>query len=334
MFQCDLIPGDQIFSEISASEWNGLARTGFTNTPFQQFAYQKAWWTHLGPGELHTYVMRHPDGRLAALGCFYLLDGVLYFNGSKEESDYLDLICAPEDAKAAWTTILDCLSHSQKLQCQAVSLSCVPADSPTRSLLPQLASSRGFVFSQQLDEVCPIIQLPDSFDTYLANIDKKQRHEIRRKMRRAVGADAEVELIDNPEELEQAVEDFLALLKESTPEKEAWLNPERSALFHEVAQAALADGMLQLMFISYNQKRTAALFNFSYNGRTWVYNSGIDISRGAHLSLGVVLTSYAIQTGIENGNTTFDFLRGDENYKYRFGAEDARIFHLRLEKTG
>ena len=90
--------------------------------------------------------------------------------------------------------------------------------------------------------------------------------------------------------------------------------------------------MLQLMFMEVEGEKAAALFNFDYNGRTWVYNSGLDPDAFGRLSLGVVLSSLAIEKAIELSHNTFDFLRGDEQYKYRFGAQDTEIFRLIVEK--
>jgi CelD/BcsL family acetyltransferase involved in cellulose biosynthesis len=50
------------------------------------------------------------------------------------------------------------------------------------------------------------------------------------------------------------------------------------------------------------------------------------------LSLGVVLTAKAIEHAIENGRSTFDFLRGNETYKYRFGAKDTEIYRLAISR--
>ena len=79
-------------------------------------------------------------------------------------------------------------------------------------------------------------------------------------------------------------------------------------------------------------RKAAALFNFEYNGRIWVYNSGLDPDAFGSLSLGVVLTAKAIEHAIENKNKIFDFLRGNETYKYRFGAQDTYIYRETIRK--
>ena len=330
----ELINGSDVFT-LLANEWDRLARRGITDTPFQTLAYQKAWWTHLHPndGRLHTVTVRNEANQLAAIACFYNLEGVLYFNGCVEETDYLDLITPAEQAEVAWRAILDCLCSPHFPEWHAIDLCNVPEASPTRSILSLEAQRRGFLFRESVHEVCPVIPLPDSFAAYLDSIDSKQRREIKRKLRRAAGAEAELVIIGSEDDIDSAVTDFLDLMQKSTFEKRDWLNDGRRAVFYETAHAAQKAGTLQLLFIEVRGKKAAALFNFDYKDRIWVYNSGLDPALFGALSLGVVITAKAIEYAIENGRTTFDFLRGNETYKYRFGAHDTTIYRLQLERN-
>ncbi|MCC6607452.1 MAG: GNAT family N-acetyltransferase [Anaerolineae bacterium] len=329
----ELIHGSDVFTRL-ANEWDALAQRGITNTPFQTLAYQQAWWTHLHPanGRLHTVTVRNDEQELLAIACLYNVDGTLYFNGCVEETDYLDLIASAEHAEATWQAILNCLCSPDFPEWHSIDLCNVPEASPTRSILPQEAQRRGFLFRESLNEVCPIIELADTFDGYLEGIDSKQRREIQRKLRRAEAAEAEMVVVGPDDDVETAVTDFLDLLQKSTFEKRDWLNDGRRAVFYDAARAAHQAGTLQLIFMEVRGKKAAALFNFDYNGRIWVYNSGLDPALFGALSLGVVITAKAIEYAVENGRTTFDFLRGNETYKYRFGAVDTRIYRLHLER--
>lgn len=331
----ELVMGDSIF-ELLSSEWDGLASHGMTDTPFQTLAYQRAWWTHLKPegAALLSIVTRSDEGTLLGIGCFYARDGQLHFNGCIEETDYLDLITPADQAKEVWQATWECLVAEGFPAWRVLELCNVPAASPTRTILPELARTRGLEIDESVNEVCPVIQLPITFDDYLSMLDSKQRRELSRKLRRAEAADVVTTVIDAGAGLDVEVDDFLDLLQKSTFEKRDWLNGGRRALFHEVAQAAQDAGTLQLMFTSIEGRRAAGLFNFDYRDRIWVYNSGLDPAAFAALSPGLVLTATAIQHAIESGRKEFDFLRGDEEYKYRFGAVDTRIYRLRVVRSG
>ncbi len=328
-----LINGEAAFTEL-ADVWDSLAQQSITDTPFQTLAYQQSWWTHLHPTDatLHVVSVYNKDDALIGIASFYINDNVIYFNGCVEETDYLDLIVREEDAESVWTAVLDCLCSSGFPQWESMNLCNIPAASPSRKILSQEAEKRGFSLQEIVMEVCPIIELPSTFEEYLANINSKQRREIKRKLRRANGAGVELVAVQPGDDIAQHVDSFLQLLQQSTLEKQAWLNDNRRTLFHDVARTALEAGTLQLLFLEVDGRQAATLFNLDYKGRTWVYNSGLHAHTFSNLSLGVVITAKAIELAIENGNTTFDFLRGNETYKYRFGAKDTQIFGLTIQR--
>lgn len=329
----ELYHGEAVF-EALAAEWDDLAARSMTDTPFQRLAYQRAWWQHLQPDNatLHTIAVRENDGTLIGLACFFLLDGVLYFNGCVEETDYLDIICPAEQAETVWQAVFACICSRDFPDWTGFDLCTVPEVSPTRTLFPDLARQNGLAFAEEIHEVCPIIPLPNTFEEYLNSLDSKQRREVQRKLRRADAAGAQLVFIGKDDDLEAAVDEFLELLQKSMYSKRDWLNNGRRALFHETARAALDAGMLQLVFIEVEGTRAGALFNFDYDGRIWVYNSGLDPASFGALSLGIVLTAKVIEQAIADGRQTFDFLRGSEEYKYRFGAQDTRVYRLRATR--
>ncbi|MCA9865347.1 MAG: GNAT family N-acetyltransferase [Anaerolineales bacterium] len=331
----ELIVGDGAFNTL-AGEWDALAQTGMTDTPFQILAYQKAWWQHLQPdgAELITIATRNGGDELVGIGCFFLLDGRLHFNGCVEETDYLDLIAPVEQAQAVWQSTLQHLEATSDLTWNVLDLCNIPQDSPSLTILPALASQFNYKFDSAIAEVCPVITLPESFGSYLESLESKQRRELSRKLRKAEAAEVTSCVVGASETIEQEVDSFLELLQKSTFEKHNWLDEHRRALFHDVAREAHKAGTLQLMFTEIAGQRAAALFNFDYKNRIWVYNSGLDPTAFTALSPGVVLTAAAIEKAIELGRETFDFLRGDEEYKYRFGAVDTKVYRVLIERAG
>lgn len=330
----ELIVGESAFTELAA-EWDELAGRGMTDTPFQTLAYQKSWWAHLKPegSTLVTIATRSDSGELLGLGCFFNLNGSLHFNGCVEETDYLDLICLPEQAESVWRATVSCLLSMNAPAWSTMDLCNVPEVSPTRIILHTLAGELALQWEENVQEVCPIIQLPTSFDAYLESLESKQRRELVRKLRRAEGSDVITTIVNPEDDIRYEVESFLDLLQKSTFEKRDWLNEGRRAVFHDVAQAAHESGTLQLVFTAVEDRRAAALFNFDYKDRIWVYNSGLDPAAFASLSPGVVLTAKSIEFAIAQGCKEFDFLRGDEEYKYRFGAVDTNIYRIRLYRV-
>lgn len=329
-----IIFGNTVFEEL-ANEWDSVADRGMTDTPFQRLAYQRAWWNHLHPtnSTLVSVAIRDKSEKLQAIGCFYNLDGVLYFNGCVEETDYLDLIVSEEFAAEAWHLVLECLMSFEDPAWSQLSLCNIPESSPSRVVLVELCKQYALSLHEEVIEVCPTIPLPNSFEAYLDMLDSKQRREISRKLRRAEAAGMQTRITRPEDDLQEAVQTFLDLLQKSTFEKRDWLNDGRRAVFQEVAKAASESGTLQLMFTELEDRPAAAIFNFDYKNRIWVYNSGLDPALFSSLSPGVVLTATAIEQAIQLGRAEFDFLRGSEEYKYRFGAVDTRIYRLMIDRS-
>jgi CelD/BcsL family acetyltransferase involved in cellulose biosynthesis len=329
----ELIHGTEAFESLAA-EWDTLAGQSMTDTPFQSLAYQRSWWRHLAPqgATLHTVAVRGDSGDLLGIACLFALDGTLHFNGCIEETDYLDLIAPAGHAAAVWSQVLDCLAAAPEPVWTALDLCNIPAASVSRTALREQALARGFAIDESVIEACPIITLPDTFDAYLASLDSKERRETTRKLRRAEAADVVIHQVGPDEDIDAAVDRFLTLLQKSTFEKRDWLNEGRRAHFHETARAAMSAGTLQLLFAEVDGRPAAGLFNFDHGDRIWVYNSGLDPESFSGLSLGVVLTAAAIERAIAAGRRDFDFLRGREEYKYRFGAVDTEVYRLHLAR--
>jgi CelD/BcsL family acetyltransferase involved in cellulose biosynthesis len=83
-----------------------------------------------------------------------------------------------------------------------------------------------------------------------------------------------------------------------------------------------------------NGRKAAAYLNFDYHGRIWVFNSALDVEASSGVSTGWVLLAKLIQWAIEHGRKHYDFLRGDEDYKLRFGGRPTNIYRLTITRLG
>ena len=121
-------------------------------------------------------------------------------------------------------------------------------------------------------------------------------------------------------------------MQASGPEKAAFLSPQMHAAFGDILRVTQAAGMLGLCFLELEGRRLAAYAYFSMGETIYLYNSGYEPGAYALLSPGWVLLAQLIERAIESGHRRFDFMRGDETYKYRFGGEDERVFCLTISR--
>lgn len=314
-------------------EWNPLlARSGFDNL-FQTWEWQTTWWRHLGSGDLWLLAWRDDSGALVGLAPLYLEvaksgERRLSLIGCLEVSDYLDVIAAAGQEAEVCAALLDWLGSDKAPGWDVVDLCNLPEVSPTHRLLPELAAAHGLAVTVTQEDVCPVITLPATWDDYLAMLDKKQRHEVRRKMRRAEEAgEVSYTIVARSPNLGAEMDDFVSLHRLSQPDKDRFMEPRMEAFFHAAAQSMAEAGWLQLWFLLVNGQKAATMLCFDYADTILVYNSGFDPERYSIFSPGIVLLAYCIRHAIEGlGRSRFDFLQGNEVYKYRFGARETKVF--------
>ena len=92
--------------------------------------------------------------------------------------------------------------------------------------------------------------------------------------------------------------------------------------FHREAARGLLDaGALRMHAIRLGERIVAVFYGFAHAGTVYYYLSGYDPEL-ERLSIGTLIVAHAIEEAVREGATTFDFLRGAEEYKYAWGAAD------------
>jgi CelD/BcsL family acetyltransferase involved in cellulose biosynthesis len=325
------------------SEWNDLLKSSASHVPFLRYEFLTTWWQTLGGGEwehgdLYIICGRDENGSLRGIAPFFLTDNLegesaLMLVGSIEISDYLDFIVPPEDLAQFTSLVFEHLASVTAPTWSVLDLYNLLEQSPTLGALKEASQVCGWQYSQERLQHSPYIPLPGNWETYLANIDKKQRHEIRRKIRRMEEAEVKSRwyIVQDGSGLDQEIDDFLRLMGQE-PAKQAFLTDVMRTQMRAAVQAAFQAGWLQLAFLEIEGEKAAGYLNFDYDNHIWLYNSGWD-PRFNNYSPGWVLLGYLLQWANEHGRASFDFMRGDEEYKYRFGGIDRYVTRVRIERA-
>jgi len=256
--------------------------------------------------------------------------------GSIEISDYLDVLARVEDLPDFIDGLLETLDKNDGIAWEVLDLYNIVDESPSLAIFEEKSLTKGWKFEQIPLQHCPYVPIPGDWETYLANINKKQRHEIRRKIRRAESYESEwgdaVEwyFVENGDNLEQEIEDFMSMMAQDQA-KERFLTEDMRQNMQIASRAAFDAGWLQLAFLTVGGKKAAGYLNFDYDNIIWVYNSCLNYELG-DLSPGWVLLGYLLQWTNENNRARLDFMRGDEDYKYRFGGIDRRVYRLTIRR--
>jgi len=211
-----------------------------------------------------------------------------------------------------------------------VRLESLLGESPALSHLAPLAMEKGYRVERVMEGNLMGVALPHTWDDYLTGLRKKDRHELRRKLRRLEGeADFRIEQLNDVSSVSQAMDDFLHLMAQSREEKAQFLTSARGSFFRDMALEMARRGFLQLFFLQVGGTRTAAAVCFDYNNVRSLYNSGHN-TEYASLGTGFVLNALCLQKAICEGKEYFDMLRGEEPYKQHLGATGRELYCLSL----
>ena len=271
-------------------------------------------------------------------------DAKAVFFGASYHADYATLLCAPADV----TAVADALAEycgsggdpGHPLPWDAVDLRRIRCGDPVADALAQAFGSReisrDWTMNLEPEEVCPVAALPRdaTIDDYLATLGKKERHEIRRKVRRAEAA-GEIRLDDSPDPLAD-LDAFIDLhqrrwgadgLFPDTP------GGEQSRVFvRRLFELFGPGGPVHLAFLTVGGRRIAAGITFETADSMYYYNAGVDPD-ARDLSPGVLMVERYVRRALEHGMRRMDFLRGDEPYKYEWGAVDEPIQRVLVRRT-
>ena len=293
--------------------------------PFLHPIWLRTWLAEFG-SDHETLFLDCTHSAATAIAPLMRDNGRVTFIGDPEICDFMDILAEPDPAPETYDAIWQDLC---KESWSALDLWGLMASSPTRDCLKNFARGAGYDVSEVKEAVAPRLSLPATWDEYLASLGKKDRHELRRKMRRLLdsGAHFELEVYSEQADVDESMDSFLDLHRRSRADKTEFMTPAMEAFFRRMASAMSAAGLVRLFVLYSDGKPAASVFCFDAGSHLYMYNSGYDFSL-SNLSVGLVSKALCLRWAIENGKTGLDFLRGNEPYKYDLGAKDQDIYRL------
>jgi CelD/BcsL family acetyltransferase involved in cellulose biosynthesis len=290
-------------------------------------AWLEIWWREYGAkGDLYLCAVRE-RGAVIGIAPLLLRGEEALFIGSDDVCDYLDFVIAPGREHDFFTILLDDLS---KKGISLLNLRPLRPNSPVLTHLMGIARGKGYEVSCTVENVSLELDLPPTWEEYLGILSQKQRHELRRKLRRMrESGEVNYRIIEGIGDIPDATDIFLKLFRKSKAEKAEFMNFQRESFFRSLVKAMAQARLLRLGILELDALPIAALMCFDYNNRVYLYNSGYDPQYGS-LSVGLVSKILSIKDSIERGRETFDFLKGAEDYKYRLGGKEIPLHGCKI----
>ena len=293
-------------------------------------AWLKAWWEVFGTsGELYLRTLW--DGqKVFGFAPLMVNDKTASFIGSADVCDYLDFVIAPGRESDFFKIILDDLRENG---IKKLDLRPLRPDSTVLAQLVSIAQNRSYEVTCCPEDVSLELDLPNTWYEYLAILNNKQRHEVRRKLRRLWEAgNVEHHCVEVSQEVEDYLDVFLNLFSLSKDEKASFMNPKMESFFRSLTKAMAEIGLLRLGVIQLDKVPAAMTMGFDYNDSHYLYNSAYD-PQFSYLSVGLLCKILCLKESIEKGKKKWNFLKGAEPYKYQLGGQEIPLYSRQITIT-
>ncbi|MFN2525276.1 MAG: GNAT family N-acetyltransferase [Actinomycetota bacterium] len=314
-------------------EWRDLLGRDPERHIFATPEWSRAWWEEFPKNKDLLVLTLRRDGESFAIAPLYRKNDpgrqILRFVGGLELTDYLGPICSPEDRDQAAAGLIDWLLSTDE-EWDTFDAHNLPVPLGFADQLVDHADRSRLNFSIEQEEITGILELPPSWDAYLTALEGKERHELRRKLRRLEREASDAAFRSATEDsLAHDLKIFFAMHRGTEGHKGHFMRPEIATFFTRVAEAFMPHGRLRLDFLELAGRPVAATFGLRYEDTFYLYNSAYEPDL-ARLSPGLVLVAHLVQDAIDAGVKKFDFLRGPERYKFELGATPVPLHNVRI----
>jgi CelD/BcsL family acetyltransferase involved in cellulose biosynthesis len=318
-------------------EWPELLARDPNRQVFAFPEWNRAWWAEFKTGkELFLLAMRRGEDLVGIVPLYRKLDGerrLLRFVGGIDLTDYLGPICSLEDRDDVAEALVAWLATNE-IEWDELDAHNMPVPLGFAEFLVERADAHGFSYTLDEEETSAVLTLPTSWEEYLAGLGSKDRHELRRKMRRFERDHPDAAIRSTAADtLDLDLKTFVEMHRGASGEKGSFMRPEVAAFFERMAHVGLEEGWLRMDSLEVGDRAIAMTFGFQIERKFYLYNSAYETDL-ARLSPGLVLTAKLVERSIEEGLELFDFLRGSERYKSQLGATAVPLNNVRVFNHG
>lgn len=298
----------EVISFSQAREvWEKIASLDDRLVPFMSYDWHNVWYETLGA--LYSPLVLVHDG--TTLFPFAVDGGRVFFSGGEETSDYLEVVGASKNLSLAWDEALTYLASSGYT---TLALRNVPEGST-------VAFFRSKGASVVQEDTTPIIDLPQTFDEYLMRLPRRWRKELKRKMNNFEKQHEGVYL-----EEAGSIDCLISLMKKNDDKQAFFDRPGMEEYFRKIYTTF--PQMATIRCLSVHGSLAASIYYFETPTSYLLYNSGFD--KENYDSAGLYIKALNIKHAIASGKKTYNFLQGNERYKYELGGKDLFIYTIEM----
>lgn len=287
----------------------------------------QTWWKVFGK-DYELYICSvWQDHELIGIAPLMRREQEVFFLGSPDVCDYLDFIVVPGKEKEFLQGLF---MELEKRGIERLELSAQRPDSVIFVGLFLSADNCKYSVQFHREDQSYEIPLADNWGSYLDGLNKKQRHEVRRKLRRLENetVDYRYRVIGDSGAIENYKPYFFEFFQQNS-EKERFLTDRMKIYFSELISNTARAGLSRFGLLEIEGAAVAVVLYFDYRESVYLYNSGYSSDHGA-LSVGLLSKIFSIRDSIEQGRQVYDFLKGEEVYKSRLGGTAIPIYKVEI----
>ena len=336
----------QRFSALR-EQWLQLAEAAATASIFTRWDWQFLWWQFYGGRQPLKILVAWAAGQMVGVAPLYvqtqLVAGVIRIRmlrwigtGGDTAPDDLDPLLHPAFAAQAVARLVDCLLDSVAAW-DILMASDLAEDSAFRAALTRGAADRGLLFSESVSANISYAPLPARWTDYLDTLSTKRKSSMRYARKRFESLDgARFFVWEDKGSLDIAIDRLIEmhhLRWENRSDSHAFSSDRYRAFHRELMHACLGAGCLRLYCLQAEGRIIAMYYCYRFRRGIFHFQSGFDPSFAAY-SPGVVLLGYALEHAISEGDTVFDMLRGEYEYKSKWGAGSRTTHGVMAHRPG
>ena len=322
----------------SRESWNTLAAAMPYPTVFCSWEWIYSWFERFNRERDRWVLFVHRDGELKGILPLFRerrwlhrdarLGQVLGYGGVPELfPDPLDIIAAQADAAACMNAILEYLRHHSG-EWDVLHLRFATQDSCIARALPKADES--FTRTEAIS-AAPYISITGSYEQYLQTLSSNERSNVRRRRRKLLEGQGVVYTDFASQEPWRVLQRLLDLHERRAAEKEiqsTFGGPAISA-FHDDLLKRLNRSKVWLRGLKRGEDVIAVFYGFVDGANVAYYQLGYD-PEWSDSSPGSVLLQETIREAHDRGLKEYNFLQGEEGFKYRWTSSFRPLYAVDL----
>lgn len=326
-------------------EWNLLFYNA-NATVYQSFEWLRTWWKYFSKNNYHLNIILFYSSS-GLVGIAPLFAAELKFGGiniirrlqfiGRGLSDYVNFIIKPGNEQYVFERFSNYLA-SDSVKWDIFDVEDVSEDTELFQKLPDIIRKFKLRVISYQGNICPRVKLPSTQAELMNSMGTASSHNYKRKLKKLQGYyHNEIVLYQNEnDDIKKGIEDFCDIHGarwKSLGYPSAFDDAQHKEFHLEFSKNFARNNWLRLFILKVNDKPVAASFGFYFNKIIYMYQSNAfgsyDVMK---CSPGLLLRTHVMTEGIREGMHTFDYMRGNESYKFiGWNAEAKKNYLLRIK---